>query len=415
VRAGAAEERFDRLEQKLAETAASNTELARIEQKLESGLQVNIPDERFSRLEEKLEELGRAYASAAGGESLSPGDLAELSGDIVALRRELRSMPGLGNGDGNLGEVLKTISERLERLPESAPAAGSGEIEAQLERVAQLLEEPSQNRLALAHIESSLQSIEERLDETRRSVAARADDQDGGFEPQDIATVADLARGLSDDVNVLKNSAEASDKRTRDALDAVQGTLEAVVKRMTFLEREAEAASAEQTNAGTEEPLAPIPAVLRRGEPEAQPIPGLAAEPDAPRQPQTGGLFSRLTSSQLLRRATGGRAESFSPDAEENDETSDLPLEPGTDSPLNSALTGAPSSDTVRMSGERSRGKLGLNRPVKDPAGASARSVAEPVTGEDFLRAARRAAQAAAAESAGPSESAERNPGWGGL
>jgi localization factor PodJL len=410
LRASAAEDRFNRLEQKLAETAVGGENLARIEQKLESGL----ADERFARLEQKLEELGHAYSSAAGTEGLSPADLVELSTDIVALRRELRSLPGLGDGEGNLGAMLKGITERLDRLPDTAQASNA-DLEAQIERVAQLLEDPSQNRLALGHIEDSLKSIEERLEETRRTVASRAGADEDGFEPQDIATVAELARGLSDDVNVLKNSAEASDKRTRDALDAVQSTLEAVVKRMAFLEREADsaAASSPQLEVEGDAPIAPIPSVLLRRHPEAEPVPGLAAEPEAARE-QTGGLFSRLTSSQLLRRATGGRAESFSPEAEESEEAGDLPLEPGTDSPLNSALTGAPSSDTVRMSGGgRRKSNLGLNAGSAEAVGRH--SFPEPVTSEDFLLAARRAAQAAAAEANGTREGGEGHSGIGRL
>ena len=411
LRASAAEDRFDRLEQRLAETAVGGENLARLEQKLESGL----ADERFTRLEQKLEDLGRAYSSAAGVEGVSPADLVELSTDIVALRRELRSLPGLGDGEGNLGAMLKGITERLDRLPDTAQASNA-DLEAQIERVAQLLEDPSQNRLALGHIEDSLKSIEERLEETRRTVASRAGADEDGFEPQDIATVAELARGLSDDVNVLKNSAEASDKRTRDALDAVQSTLEAVVKRMAFLEREADsaAASGPYPEAEGDASIAPIPSVLLRGHPEAEAVPGLAAEPEATRDQGGGGLFSRLTSSQLLRRATGGRAESFSPEAEESEEAGDLPLEPGTDSPLNSALTGAPSSDTVRMSGGgRRRSNLGLNAGSAEAGGRLA--APEPVTSEDFLLAARRAAQAAAAEANGTREGGEGDSGIGRL
>jgi hypothetical protein len=101
-----------------------------------------------------------------------------------------------------------------------------------------------------------------------------------------------------------------------------------------------------------------------------------------------------------MKRATGGRAESFSPDVEEFEETADEPLEPGTDAPLNSALTGAPSSDTALMSGARGRGKL-----VAPAAGGSdlrparpANVIDEAVDPDDFLAAARRAAKAASAE-----------------
>ncbi len=109
--------------------------------------------------------------------------------------------------------------------------------------------------------------------------------------------------------------------------------------------------------------------------------------------------MSRFTSRQLLRRATGGRAESFSPESDEGDDTSaDFPLEPGTDSPLSSSLSGAPSSDTEFMSGAR-------KKPVRKPASGEAESAVStdraerlPFVDDDFLAAARRAARAAADE-----------------
>jgi localization factor PodJL len=113
-----------------------------------------------------------------------------------------------------------------------------------MERMAQLLEDPSQSRLALAQIESSLKTIEARLDDTRRSLLYRDLDEAAGEGAEgDISAVAGLARALSDDVSVLKNAASASDSKTKDALEAVQDTLEAVVKRMAFLERDAELAA----------------------------------------------------------------------------------------------------------------------------------------------------------------------------
>jgi localization factor PodJL len=109
-------------------------------------------------------------------------------------------------------------------------------------------------------------------------------------------------------------------------------------------------------------------------------------------------LLSRLTSRQLLKRATGGRAESFSPGPEDSDDGSDFPLEPGTDAPLASALADAPSSDTEFMSGAR-KGRLtpsfGADAQRSD---ASTGASDHPVVDDDFLAAARRAARAASAE-----------------
>jgi localization factor PodJL len=411
---GISEEHINRLEQRIADTAR---------EALGARDAPDISEERFARLERTLEQIGVAYS--ADGELLSPEDLAELRGDIVALRRELRSLPGLGEGEGNLSEVLEGIARHMERLPENPPATAA-ELEAQVERIAELLDDPGNARLALAHIETSLKTIEERLEETRRSLAYRPP-LSGEAVDMDVEAVAGMARALSDDVSVLKGSSEASEKKTKEALDAVQDTLEAVVKRMAFLEHDAETTAQQERPSvdaeATAEPeghddtveLAERFAPVRPAEPDiAEAEAELAAE-SAPSEPRTGGgLLSRFTSRQLLKRATGGRAESFTPEPEESDDASDFPLEPGTDSPLSSALAGAPSSDTEFMSGARSRASMGSLLDAEDSGAASSEPAAlGSGVDEDFLTAARRAARAAAAEVVDDDGTVESSSGRG--
>jgi chromosome segregation ATPase len=151
---------------------------AAIEQILASGARSGVPEERFARIEQKLDEIGRI--SQAAGESLTNEDLAELRSDIVALRRELRSLPNLGEGEGGFGEALRSLTERLAHISGERPASAA-ELEMQIERIAQMLDDPRHSRLALAHIETSLKTIEERLEETRRLHPGRAsDDADVG-------------------------------------------------------------------------------------------------------------------------------------------------------------------------------------------------------------------------------------------
>jgi localization factor PodJL len=458
MRTGLADERFDKLERLLDERTppVSREWLERLEQRItetaQGGISADmlgalrdrldtqpapVSDDRLARLEERLEDLGRAYST--GGEGLAAEDFGDLRGDIIALRRELRSLPGLGEGEASLGAVLKTISARLERLPEQATAA-SGDLDSKLERIAQLLEDPRNGGVAFAHVQQSLRTIEERLEELRRDPSPRSLDDDA---QDDIGAVVGIARALSDDVGALKTTAEASERKTKDALDAVQGTLEAVVKRMAFLERDVAAPAMPVDNQDAEDRGRIVPAMLglpviptlgaslddvsedRRPRPDFDPaaaeLPlGAATKNEAPRE--TGGLFSRLTSSQLLKRATGGRAESFSPEGDEVEEAADQPLEPGTNAPLDSALTGAPSSDTALMSGDRHKRRAGAVAAARaaaldgPDAGSGASIGNDPSAfrrgppeagGDDFLSAARRAAQAAAAEVADAEREAE--------
>jgi localization factor PodJL len=425
VAGGISEDQIDRLERHISESASggmSEEQVGRLERRLAESakeligghLPVDLSEERFARLERQLQQIGFAHSSS--GDLLSPEDLSELRNDIVALRRELRSLPGLGAGEGHLGEILQTLADRMERLPQDPPATAA-ELSTQVERIAQLLEDPSHSRLALAHIETSLKTIEERLEDTRRSVVHRPAREDESSSGGEAEAVAGMARLLSDDVSELKGTAEASEKKTREALDAVQSTLEAVVKRMAFLERDSEAPAARtEPQVGARGKTAPffeesVPEKPSAAESALDEAPSLAAEPEAEESRPGGGLLSRLTSRQLLKRATGGRAESFSPEPEEPEDETDIPLEPGTDAPLSSSLTGAPSSDTHFMSGGRGRSRTGA-APAESQRSAIAKPIAaEAAIDEDFLTAARRAARAAADEATDAEESSTERAG----
>ena len=183
TRTAPAEERLSRIENLLLSEprgGPAEDRLARIEALLEGAGQKagGVDAERFSRLESKIEEIGRSFSAAGSstGEGITQEDFADLNTDIIALRRELRSLPGLGEGEANLGGILKTIAERLERLEDEPPVTAPA-LETQIGRIAQLLEDPSHSRLALAHIESSLKSIEQRLDDTRRALLFRAGEE----------------------------------------------------------------------------------------------------------------------------------------------------------------------------------------------------------------------------------------------
>jgi localization factor PodJL len=371
------EERFDRLERKYEAGAIPADRLEQIERRIAESTASGVSNDRFQRLEKKIDDISRVVS--AGGEILTQDDLSELRADMSALRRELRETPTSGEAEPNLGELMRAIAKRLDRLPEESNSAIAG-LEAQIERIARVLEDEN-GPASVARIQSSLRTIEKRLDDTRRSLGYHPPREvAAGVSDEERASVADFARTLSDETP--RASEESSERKTKDAIDSVQDTLEAVVKRMAFLERDADTAAASSRAEPAEEP---------------KPEPAATSTPAAEAPAIGGGILSRFTSRQLLRRATGGRAESFSPEAEEAEEISDLPLEPGTDSPLDSTLTGAPSSDTEFMSGGRkARRKTGRGR-TEEPQ----------LVDDDFLAAARRAARAAAAEVGESDDAAE--------
>ena len=215
------EERFDRLEEKLDQARTPVERFDRLEKKIAEAASGAATADRLARLEKKLDEVVRVFS--AGSELLTQEDLTELRAEIVSLRRELRSAPG--QGETNLGDLMRTLVKRLEHLPQGTPAT-------------------------VADLETHIGRIAEILEETRRAFdRAGAEVNSGGS----------LTASLSADVSGLKNSTEASERKTREAIDAVQGTLEAVVKRMAFLERDAERRRAAGDRRPVEAPTLPDP------------------------------------------------------------------------------------------------------------------------------------------------------------
>ncbi len=456
-------------------------------------------------LEEKLEGLTHALASLDDLTALE--DVADLRGDIATLRRELRSMPGEGGSpDSAIVPILQDIAERLNKMPE-APPVTFRDLEDQMGRIVRLIESPETDHGALAQIDARLQDIQVSLTAKPAEISDNAPAHaavDGEDASQMVGLVTEIARSLSADISILKESAAATEENSRRAMDSVHGSLEAVVKRMAFLEGDGANRPAAQTSDVSENPSYPSGQVAgseslaeesvtvteteevassqasvsmdtnaaavfasdATGENEgtdADPI-GSAAisieHPDTPiaaddvlksavsdisladdmrtdalgetlsnidngisldggsaeprdqtelaqaETPNTS-LLGRLTPSQLLRRATGGRTESFSPDMTDNDAipgtAGDLPLEPGTDALMSSSLDGAPSSATADLAGDTMEASGQADRPPMSGQAAehdaAAKDDADHLPGSnDFLMAARRAAQAAAAE-----------------
>ena len=316
------EDRFELLERKLNEVIAPAERFDRLEKKI-SESNAGPAEERLVALERKLDELVRVFT--AGGDLLTQDDLTDLRSDIVALRRELRSLPG--QAEATLGDLMRNLVSRLEQVPHEA--ASIADLEGHMDRIARLLEDSGHAHPALGQIGASLKAIEQQLDETRRLFDNPMPEPPAvASSGAEIESVVGLARSLSEDVTVLKSSTEATERKTRDAIDAVQDTLQAVVKRMAFLERDVDAGLAERrpvkpaiaTTPAVSEPkivLEPPPEPGPEFESGLRPAPDTELESEPPEpirepsdQPQPS-LLSRFTSRQLLRRATGGRAESF--------------------------------------------------------------------------------------------------------
>ena len=429
-------------------------------------------------LEDKLERL--AHALTALDDLTSLDDVTDLRGDIANLRRELRSMPAEGPAPANsaIVPILQDIAERLNRMPDAAPVTFR-DLEDQIGRIVRLIESPETDHGALAQIDARLKDIQAQLSAGPGMAVAG----DSGDNSDLVGLVSGIARSLSADISVLKESAAATEENTRRAMDSVHETLEAVVKRMAFLEGETERRRPD-TSAGTPadapseqkgapessdssdkaiaDPLDDIAAAVaaaaagsvagaadaRSSDDEPAARSGVArtqtadtivlgdlsmdaipevslgdlspssspasAAGDAGRisldvdaaadtlaneaekaAAETAGpsLIGRLTPSQLLRRATGGRTESFSPEAPERKEIPDSgAVSTSVAEPLTSTLDGPSTTAESELSGSS-------DQEADDATADAGDDDADHLPGSnDFLMAARRAAQAAAAE-----------------
>jgi len=410
-------------------------QLSAIVERMEASV-AEAPAERLSALEEKISNLGDNIGHLDDGSFVE--DISNLRTEIAELRADIRDTPPTPDGAlRSLQPAIREIRERLDRLPEE-PASFNRELEAQIGRISAMLDRPAAESEALGRLEDALAGINARLDAQEQHLKAStwqaagsgsAEEGEGGGSE----ALMRLASALQNDLGQLKSGAEAAEERTRQSLEAVHGTLEAVVKRMAFLERDRSfagpgepgdsgdvshaAMAASSASRATQAP-APAPASAEASDrlpriedgpapsswsPAAQNRP---APPSGEEETTAGsGLLGRLSASQLLKRATGGRAESFSPRSEEDEASIDSLLEPGTGEPLSSDLAGAPSSASAYVSAaassrggrQRSGSEAALARAYED---FRSQGRSGDVGSGDFLNAARRAARAAAEEAA---------------
>ncbi|SEQ63834.1 localization factor PodJL [Faunimonas pinastri] len=419
----------DRLDLMAGRDAFLPARLTAVLERLETVLEGNAGDERYGRIEHKLDTL---HHDLQGSASVPDLELGELRQEILALRHEFLSTPAQQPTSG-ISDLLHDLLDRLEPVP--SLQSHLEDLEQQVGRIMQAVDAPAADRNLMESMEASLRAIEARLEQGGSASVSEALRELRGLHPADDFS-GELARTLNEDLGALRQAAEISDSHTRDSLGAVHDTLEAVVKRMAFLERELQnlpegdrGAAEENFSRGAAQDTGWLGGDSLRGGYEAERYPEVTLEPadralrssTAPEaltssldtsDDMRGGLFGRLSSSQLLKRATGGRTESFSAGMEDAD-LGDTPLEPGTDAPMTSSLTDAPSSDTAVMSGKKKghrrlfSGGKGAAAEETPTAAAFLRTPEDDAGDTDFLAAARRAARAASAE-AGSAETATR-------
>ena len=328
---------------------------------------------------------------------------------------EARQPPAAGEHSEYVENALRSLSERLDRIPvgndnASAFAHLEQRVSYLLERLEASSDRPAGPAVDLGRVEEGLHDILRSLERQHANLVALAESNRNAAAPQPMDSgIVDLVkRELSD----IRFSQSETDRRTQDSLETVHSTLGHVVDRLSTIEGDLRTVRATPQPAATP---APAPAEIREEAPRAatppqtfappsmqpsmqplapQPKPELpnpaalqagfqehfaaaprefhAAQPSPP--PFAAPLPPRAISEILEPHTAAAPRATIAPEL-----PPDHPLEPGT---RPSARVSSPSE---RIAASESA--------ISEIATGSK----EPVSSSSFIAAARRAAQAAAA------------------
>ena len=360
-----------------------------------------------------LQLSGDVHALAAKVDQLSQMSRAESHVDAfagieqriaaLALTLETRERPaGYDNTDAIEG-ALRSLSERIDRLQVGNDSSSAfTHLEQRVSYLLERLESADQRSGNLGRVEEGLHDIMRHLEAQHAHLASLADATRNTASPQPMmdSGIVDLVkRELSD----IRFSQSETDRRTQDSLETVHNTLGHVVDRLAMIENDLRTVRTAPPPAPApveprmeaprmEMPRAAMPQPIAQPQPESYrpesyrpelPNPALAQEHfmSAPRefhaaQPVEAApppLPPRAISEILEPHAASARA--IAPEL-----PPDHPLEPGM------RPSGRAASPSERIADSE--------RAISDlPAGKK-----EPVSTSSFIAAARRAAQAAAAQ-----------------
>jgi localization factor PodJL len=339
-------------------------------------------------LSSKVDQLTRANGNR--------DSFAILEQRIAALTSTLaqRERQGASQGSEQIESAIRALSDRLDRMPvgndnASAFAHLEQRVSYLLERVEASADHPGGN---LGRVEDGLQDILRHLEAQQTNLAALAGSSRSAAEPADSGLIDIVKRELSD---IRFNQSETS-RHTQDSLETVHNTLGHVVDRLAMIEGDLRTVRVQPVAPPPEMPSAPqfAPPLAAAMEPQPKPeLPNPAAAQGhfaaAPREFHAADapmpvVAPRAISEILEPHAAPPRI------AIEPELAPDHPLEPGT------RPTGRAASPSERIAASESA----ISEIPASPPG--------PVSTSNFIAAARRAAQAAAAAPA--NDKATRNP-----
>jgi localization factor PodJL len=339
-------------------------------------------------LSSKVDQLVRAGDHRDG--------FAALEQRIAALASSLesRERPQASENSEQIEGALRGLSERIDRMPVANDSASAfAHLEQRVSYLLERLEASADHRAGnLGRVEDGLQDILRHLEAQHASFAPLTESRGSGNAPEDSG-LADLVKRELCDIRITQTD---RDRQTQVSLEAVHNSLGHVVDRLAMIEGDLRDVRATPVMAPAQTVSAsrPVPPAAVAIPPQVKPeLPNpAAAEPHfsaAPRDfhaaaPASAAITPRAINEILEPQAAPPRA------AIEPDLPPDHPLEPGT------RPSGRAASPSERIAASESA------------ISEIAASTREQASATNFIAAARRAAQAAAASP--PADKVFRSP-----
>jgi localization factor PodJL len=399
----------------------------RVDELAAHGTMRNV-DEIVSGIEQRFDGLSSMFEQRQE-DALERGNMLfrELERRFEEVAQRLDQRQGAGALDGTADAVIRNLEDRLDgisrRLEESAIQFGGIDpdlvrnLEAQVAGLSEHLSRPSAPLPEFVDISPRLREIEKSIAENRESVleAARAAAETAA---RSLAAAnqpdASAVAGLSDEVKALEALTRLSDERNSKTFEAIHDTLLKIVDRMGALERESgraperklEVSAPPSIDAGDILPVDAEDDVEQRS-PQTWTAADPASEPAPEADPNAAGMNSMLG---RLTRAFSKKSEAVepafaaSPAAPAISERSAPEID--LDAPLDPVIANQPLEP-----GSGAPDLHAIMKRVRDERAPAGRASETDAGKSDFIAAARRAAQAAAAEAEARKRKPETAPG----
>ena len=194
-------------------------------------------NDALARLSDDVHMLSSKVDQLARSEGNSDS-FASLEARIAALTSTLqtREQPASGANNEHIEGALRSLSDRLDRMPVGNDSASAfAHLEQRVSYLLERIESSTDPRAGnLGRVEAGLQDILRHLENQHAAVVALAENNRNASAPQpfDNGVVDMVKREMSD----IRFSQSETDRRTQDSLEAVHSTLGHVVDRLAMIE-----------------------------------------------------------------------------------------------------------------------------------------------------------------------------------